>query len=192
MPSCTASAPSANAATIPRASAIPPAATTGTSTASTICGTNAIVPTCAATSLVRNMPRCPPASAPWAMTTSTAVVLEPARLGYRRRRRHDRGTRRPHPLDQWGRGQPELEAHDLRAELLHDLAQGLVEGHAPRCRSRAALDPELFVVVLQPAAPCLERGRARLGRGVAEEVDVDRPPCSFPDGRVARCAPRPG
>ena len=39
-------------------------------TASTTRGTSAMVPGWAATSAVRNIPRCPPASAPWAITTS--------------------------------------------------------------------------------------------------------------------------
>src|SRR5215470_16180307 len=53
VPICTAAAPRAKAAPMPRASAIPPAAITGTLTASTTCGTSAIVPTC-----VKNIPLC--------------------------------------------------------------------------------------------------------------------------------------
>ncbi|MNG29138.1 hypothetical protein D3C84_1145150 [compost metagenome] len=45
VPTCTAEAPSMKAAATPRASAIPPAAITGTFTASTTCGTRAKVPT---------------------------------------------------------------------------------------------------------------------------------------------------
>src|ERR1700692_1167693 len=70
VPICTPAAPSANAAAIPRPSAMPPAAMTGTFTASTICGTSAKVPGCSAILSVRNMPRWPPASAPCAMMTS--------------------------------------------------------------------------------------------------------------------------
>ena len=44
MPICTPDAPSAKAAATPRASAMPPAAITGTFTASAICGTSAKVP----------------------------------------------------------------------------------------------------------------------------------------------------
>ena len=55
---------------MPRPSAMPPAAITGARTASTTWGTRAKVPGWAATSSVRNMPRWPPASAPWAMIAS--------------------------------------------------------------------------------------------------------------------------
>ena len=71
---------------MPRPSAMPPAAITGTPTASATCGTSAKVPTCASTRSSRNMPRWPPASAPWAMiasqpcpssqTASSTVVAE--------------------------------------------------------------------------------------------------------------------
>ena len=64
VPICTADAHNANAAATPLGSPMPPAAMTGTFTASTICGTRAIVPTCASTSWRRNVPRCPPASSP--------------------------------------------------------------------------------------------------------------------------------
>ncbi len=55
---------------MPRASATPPVAITGTRTASATCGTRVNVPTCDSTAVARNMPRCPPASAPWAITAS--------------------------------------------------------------------------------------------------------------------------
>ena len=64
VPICTPAAPSANAAAMPRPSAIPPAARTGTLTASTTCGTSANVPGCSPIFSVRNMPRWPPASTP--------------------------------------------------------------------------------------------------------------------------------
>ena len=70
VPICTPAAPSASAATMPRPSPMPPAAITGTFTASTTCGTSAIVPAWRAMSSFRNMPRWPPASLPWAMTAS--------------------------------------------------------------------------------------------------------------------------
>jgi hypothetical protein len=44
VPNCTADAPRARDATMPRASMMPPAAITGTATAYTICGTRAMVP----------------------------------------------------------------------------------------------------------------------------------------------------
>jgi len=58
----TADAPNAKAAAMARASPMPPAAITGTVTASAICGTSAKVPICVARLSVRNMPRWPPAS----------------------------------------------------------------------------------------------------------------------------------
>ena len=70
VPICTPAAPRAKAAAIPRPSAMPPAATTGTSTASTTCGTSAMVPGWESTVSVRNMPRWPPASYPCAITAS--------------------------------------------------------------------------------------------------------------------------
>ena len=53
---------------------MPPAATTGTATASTTCGTSAIVPTSAASNGPANVPRWPPASLPCATTTSTPAA----------------------------------------------------------------------------------------------------------------------
>jgi hypothetical protein len=50
---------------------MPPAAMTGTLTASRICGRRANVPTWVVRSSVRNIPRCPPASTPCAMIAST-------------------------------------------------------------------------------------------------------------------------
>ena len=55
-------APKASAAARPRPSTSDPAASTGMSTASTVCGISAMPPIC---------PVCPPASVPWATTTST-------------------------------------------------------------------------------------------------------------------------
>ena len=49
---------------------IPPAAITGTRTRSRTCGTSAIVPTSAASNGPPKVPRCPPASLPWATTAS--------------------------------------------------------------------------------------------------------------------------
>ena len=53
VPICAPAAPSAMAAATPRASAMPPAAITGTFTARTICGKSANVPTCVVRSSVR-------------------------------------------------------------------------------------------------------------------------------------------
>ena len=67
VPTQIASAPSANDAASPRPSNNPPAATTGTraETASTTCGTSAIVAT---------SPVCPPASVPCATTKSQPLA----------------------------------------------------------------------------------------------------------------------
>ncbi|MNV62060.1 hypothetical protein D3C71_1545890 [compost metagenome] len=62
VPICTAEAPKASAANRPRWSAMPPAAITGTLTASATCGTRAKVPIWLVISSLRNMPRWPPAS----------------------------------------------------------------------------------------------------------------------------------
>ena len=71
VPICTAAAPSANAAAMPRPSMMPPDAITGTVTASATCGTSAMVPTRIAAGSPMKLPRCPPASLPWAITAST-------------------------------------------------------------------------------------------------------------------------
>ena len=64
VPIWTASAPSINAAAMPRPSAIPPAAITGIETASTTCGTSVIVVA---------SPMCPPDSMPSATTASAPL-----------------------------------------------------------------------------------------------------------------------
>ena len=70
-----AEAPSTNDAATPRPSPIPPAAITGRSTASAIAGTSASVPTLArGASCGLKAPRCPPASAPWAMIASAPAA----------------------------------------------------------------------------------------------------------------------
>src|SRR5262249_27014645 len=72
VPSSTPLAPSASAATSPRPSARPPAATTGTRTASTTCGSRDMRPTRSASGNAALPPidRWPPASSPWATMTS--------------------------------------------------------------------------------------------------------------------------
>jgi hypothetical protein len=71
VPICTAEAPSSSAAATPRASAMPPVATTGTDTASTIAGRRANRPTIAASAeAASKAPRWPPTSIPWATMTS--------------------------------------------------------------------------------------------------------------------------
>src|SRR5947208_5512294 len=75
VPITAALAPKISAAATPRPSAIPPAATTGISTALTIAGTNANNPTsCCSAFVASNAPRCPPASIPCATITSAPAV----------------------------------------------------------------------------------------------------------------------
>src|SRR5437016_316619 len=75
VPITTALAPRISAAATPRPSPIPPAATTGMRTASTIAGTSAINPTSCCSALVAsNAPRCPPASIPCATITSAPAA----------------------------------------------------------------------------------------------------------------------
>ena len=122
VPSCTPCAPSARAASTPRASAMPPAATTGTSTRSTICGTSAIVPVNESSAVRRNEPRWPPASKPDATITSiparasaapsSGVVAVPIvampSLGI------GRGSRRRHSVDEAHHGHALVQqVHDL-------------------------------------------------------------------------------
>ena len=98
----------------PAASAMPPAAMTGTFTAFTICGTSANVESCVDRSSVRKMPRWPPASTPLRDDASTpcdsrnrassTVVAETEDLGagalharQRARRREARSGSSPPP-----------------------------------------------------------------------------------------------
>ncbi len=77
VPICTADAPRTSAAAIPRASAMPPVATTGTRspTASTTAGSRANSPTrLSSAASPSNVPRWPPASMPCAMTTSAPAA----------------------------------------------------------------------------------------------------------------------
>ena len=75
VPITAALAPNVSAAATPRPSAIPPAATTGMRTASTIAGTSANNPTsCCSAFVASKAPRCPPASIPCAMTTSAPAT----------------------------------------------------------------------------------------------------------------------
>src|SRR5882762_5477873 len=71
VPKETALAPRARAAAKPRPSMTPPAAITGTRTASATCGTSARVPISAGSASRSKVPRWPPASAPWAQMKST-------------------------------------------------------------------------------------------------------------------------
>ncbi len=75
VPSCTALAPRRSASSTPAASAMPPAAITGTRTASRRDVSNERMRSCDARSndapADRNTPRWPPASRPWAMIAST-------------------------------------------------------------------------------------------------------------------------
>ena len=116
------------------ASAMPPAAMTGTFTACTICGTSASVPTWVVRSSDRNMPRWPPASSPWAMIASTprassqrassTVVAEESTFA----------PQRPHPREQVGRRQAEVEAHHGGPELVEHVGGLVAERRAARPR----------------------------------------------------------
>ena len=164
-----------NAAAIPRASLTAPAAITGTFTASTICGTSAKVPTWAARSSDRNMPRWPPASKPCAIIDVDAVRLEPARLGDRGGGGHGHAAERLDPPEQVRRRQAEMEAHDLGLRLLDHRAERRVERHAHAGRHRRRrIDAELLVVGLEPLAPARLARVVELRRRVAEEIEVDR------------------
>ena len=71
VPICTALAPRVSAAATPRPSAIPPVATTGIRTASTIAGRSENSPTSSCSAFrASNAARWPPASIPWATMTS--------------------------------------------------------------------------------------------------------------------------
>ena len=87
--------PRTNAATTPRPSAMPPAATIGVSTSSTTCGISANVPVSDSSAHWRNEGRWPPASLPDATMRSTPPLP----------------TRRPRPL--WWR--PQLSGWPARA-----------------------------------------------------------------------------
>ena len=86
VPICTAEAPSANAARMPRPSAMPPAAITGTRTASTTCGTSANVPTCSEASAVEEHAAVAAGLGTLRDDRVAAVLGEPHRLAHRRRR----------------------------------------------------------------------------------------------------------
>ena len=93
---------------------MPPAAITGTETASATCGTSASVPTPASSAVTSKAPRWPPASQPWAMIASTPARFERPRLGDRRRGRHHPRPRGAQPRHRVASGQAEMEAHHRR------------------------------------------------------------------------------
>ena len=154
---------------------MPPAAITGTPTASATCGTSAKVPTCASTRSSRNMPRWPPASAPWAMIASQPCPSSQTRLGDGGRRGDDLCAGGADPGEEPGLGKPEVEADHLGAELLDQGAEGVVEGGALAGRRRhLRVEAELAVVGREPLLPGRRARGVGRGRTVAEEVDVDR------------------
>src|SRR5262249_786856 len=139
---------------MPRASAIPPAAMTGTFTASTICGMSAKVPGWVEISSLRKMPRCPPASLPCPMMPSTPppssqrpAPPQPAPLGGGAPHTHPQEPPRLDPVHQRGLRQSEMEAHDIGLGLLDDVAHSRVEGGAVAGRNRrGGINSELPVV----------------------------------------------
>src|SRR5262249_31077646 len=144
-PICTPLAPKAKAAAIARPSAIPPAAITGTRTASTICGTSAMEPTTPAPARSLKLPRCPPASNPCAMMTSAPV----------------RGTGVLPMMGERQSGQEalfyefSLERHVPAEHVLRSIDQ-FVELDGMRCElapfyseiGRPSIDPELMIRML--------------------------------------------
>ena len=71
--------------------------------------------------------------------------------------------------------QAEMEADDLRLELLDDLAGDVIEGLAiDRGHGLCGIDGELFVVSGQPRLPLRLAGGVGLRRLVGEEVQVQR------------------
>ena len=116
MPICTPAAPSAKAAAMPRASVTPPAAITGSFTASTICGTSAKVPVCVDVVGVLGQEHAAVAARFDALRDDgvDAARFEPARLGRGRGRAQDRAPAALTRLHQARLRQAEVEAHDLR------------------------------------------------------------------------------
>ena len=104
-----------------------------------------------------------------------SVVLEPARLTDRRRRRDHRRARRPHPIDQRLLRQSEVEAHHVELQLLDGVAQCFVEPAPARERLRpTTFDPQLLVVGRESLPPGIVASSVVAGRRMGEEVDVHR------------------
>ena len=131
MPICTPAAPSANAAAMPRASAMPPAAITGTFTASTICGTSANVPSCRGDVVGQEHAAMAAGLGALRDDRVDAALLQPARLVARSS--PTTITTQPGACTRSSSaavGQAEMEADDLRPQLLDHRAD------APRRTAR--------------------------------------------------------
>ena len=110
------------------------------------------------------------------MIASQPALLEPDRLVDGGRRGDDLRPGGAHPVEEWRVGQAEVEADDLRAQLLDERAEGGVERRAVAGRGRRRrVEPELAVVGREPGLPRRLAPGVGRGRAVAEEVDVDRP-----------------
>src|SRR5690606_224115 len=71
--------------------------------------------------------------------------------------------------------QTEMEADDLRLELLDDLAGGLVERRAVGARyGRIRIDAEFRVVMTEPRLPAGLLSGIGFRRRMREEVEIDR------------------
>ena len=105
-------------------------------------------------------PRWPPASRPCAMTASTPRALEPERLLDRRRAGRGCALRSPARARAGLVRKPEMEADDMRPELLDERPRCVASnGCAPApARDRGEVEAELAVVRRESAAP---RGLAR-------------------------------
>ena len=105
-----------------------------------------------------------------------AALLEPDRLVDGGRRGDDLRPGGAHPVEEGCVGQAEVEADDLRAQLLDERAEGGVERRAVAGRGRRRrVEAELAVVGREPGLPRRLAPGVGRGRAVAEEVDVDRP-----------------
>src|SRR4029078_9230819 len=154
--------------------------------------TKAKVPTCIATSVSRNMPRCPPASAPWAMIASTPCsashstsrrlvaqprILQPVALtrassgfGGRPKWKVNISGRSPP-----NRGQSEVHVTDLGAQRLYRSAVSLAEWRVTcRKRKRRRLNAKLGEVGRDALEPCPILCEIRRRYSVAEEIEVER------------------
>ena len=136
----------------------------------TICGTSANVPPCVVTSPERNMPRCPPASRPWAMIASNHA---PPASVLRRRSSPTTGfrPRRAHPREQGVGRQTEMEA-DHRGPISPSTPAASWRTERPGRREHARIDPSSVEVARQRRLPrvCV---RVRFGGGWQKKLTLN-------------------